>query len=380
MQKRILFVTWSLTLGGGESRIITDIINNLNKEKYKIDILEFNRGTKKIDIKEEITFLKPIVDHTSEDIRNQRKELSKYIHNPSEITSLFDTEYDWVIACNRGNTTFIGSFIPSKKRISWILGSVSNLDINNIIDNKRELIVKEEYQKHMIAFNQFDKIITVSDESYDSFIKLFPIHSSKLIKIYNNIDIEAIKKKVEDNNYPLMDSNMNILVNMARLVDVKNQKLLIDVMKKVSDVRKDVQLIIIGDGLLYNELDEYIKELKVEDSVKLMGFYANPFPLLKKCKIFCLSSITEGFCLSLAEACALGLPFISTNVGGASELLSITRCGLIADNTVNDYVAKIEMLLNNENLYNELKNNSVIAADAFDIKNLIPKIEQLLDN
>lgn len=380
MKKKILFVTWSLTLGGGESRIITDIINNLNLEKYKIDILEFNKGTKEINIKEEVTFLKPIIDHTSEDIKKQKRELSKYIHNPNEISSLFDTEYDWVIACNRGNTTFISSFIPSKKRISWILGSVSNLDVNNVDDEKRKFIVKEEHQKHMIAFNKFNKIITVSDESYDSFVKLFPIHSSKLIKIYNNIDIDAIKKKSEDDNYPLIESDMNILVNMARLADVKNQKLLIDAMRKITDIRKDVQLIIIGDGPLYNELNKYIKDLKLEDSVKLMGFYTNPFPLLKKCKIFCLSSITEGFCLSLAEACALGLPFISTNVGGTSELLSIAKCGLITDNNVNDYAAKIQMLLDNESLYNELKNNSIIAADAFDIKNLIPKIEQLLDS
>lgn len=40
-KKKILFIIWSYTYGGGAEKILTNIVNNLNSEKYQIDIIEY---------------------------------------------------------------------------------------------------------------------------------------------------------------------------------------------------------------------------------------------------------------------------------------------------------------------------------------------------
>ena len=40
-KKRILFIIWSFTYGGGAEKILANIVNNLNRDKYDIEILEF---------------------------------------------------------------------------------------------------------------------------------------------------------------------------------------------------------------------------------------------------------------------------------------------------------------------------------------------------
>ena len=41
MKKKVLFIIWSYSYGGGAERILTNIVNNLDPSKYEIDILEY---------------------------------------------------------------------------------------------------------------------------------------------------------------------------------------------------------------------------------------------------------------------------------------------------------------------------------------------------
>ena len=56
VRRKILFVTRSLTRGGGEARSTINIINNLDKKKYDIYVLELERGLKSIDICRKLLF------------------------------------------------------------------------------------------------------------------------------------------------------------------------------------------------------------------------------------------------------------------------------------------------------------------------------------
>lgn len=379
MKKKLLFVTWSLTLGGGEAKSVCNILNNLNLDKYEIEVFELNKGNKEVKINNNIKFLKPIVDYTNDNIRNQKIELNRYIKNPKSIKNLFNKNYDCVIACNRGTTSYISSFIPSLKKIVWIRGSIDNFNIKNNRDEFKKNIETEKNKQDEI-FYKFDKIVVVSDYLFDSFNKIFPNHKNKLVKIYNSINPNEIKAKAKENINSYESKSNNLIVSVGRLREVKNHKLLIDAVKKLVDNNIDVELIIIGEGLLKDELNEYIKKNNLNDYVKLIGFYENPYPIISQAKLFCLSSISEGFNLSVSEACTLGLPFVSTDVGGTKEILDKAKCGLIADWDDNDYATKIYKLLSDENLYNLFKTNCNIASSFFSTKELGLNVEKLIDN
>lgn len=50
-KKKVLFIIWSFSYGGGAEKILANIVNNLDYEKYDIDVLEYlhadKNGTRK---------------------------------------------------------------------------------------------------------------------------------------------------------------------------------------------------------------------------------------------------------------------------------------------------------------------------------------------
>ncbi|MDD3392671.1 MAG: glycosyltransferase [Bacilli bacterium] len=376
IRKKILFVTRSLTRGGGEAKSTINIINNLNKDKYDIYILELERGTKKIDICRNITFLAPIINPKD----TNHTKLHKYLKNTRLIIDDFYNDYDCVIACNRGSTSLFASFIPSVKKIVWVRGTIKYYNYKQTEDIKLYEKLKKQFNKQNEIFYKYDKVVLVSDSLYEDFIKIFNEHKNKAVKIYNSVDPdEIIEKSLEKIDINLPDTN-NLIVNVGRLKEVKNQKLLIDVMKIVVDKVKDAVLLIIGEGTLYAELQEYITFNQLDNHVKLLGFYDNPYSIIKYGKIFCLSSISEGFCLSLSEACILNLPFVSTDVGGAKEILDTALCGVITNGEKKDFAYKMIALLTNDNIYNIYKKNCEIASKRFSVKDLGQQVEKLIDS
>ena len=59
--KKILFIIWSYSLGGGAEALLTTIVNHLNPQKYQIGILEFyHSSTKKEPANSNIKIYEPI--------------------------------------------------------------------------------------------------------------------------------------------------------------------------------------------------------------------------------------------------------------------------------------------------------------------------------
>ena len=55
MMKRVLFIIYSFSAGGGADLLLTSIVNSLNPEKYEIGILEIvHYGLKTEPVKENI--------------------------------------------------------------------------------------------------------------------------------------------------------------------------------------------------------------------------------------------------------------------------------------------------------------------------------------
>jgi len=88
--------------------------------------------------------------------------------------------------------------------------------------------------------------------------------------------------------------------------------------------RIDILCIIVGSGQLKRELEKLIKELNLQDYVKLVG--AKPheeIPLwMNACDVFTLPSIAEGFPTVLPEVLACRKPVVATKVGGIPEIIN----------------------------------------------------------
>jgi GalNAc-alpha-(1->4)-GalNAc-alpha-(1->3)-diNAcBac-PP-undecaprenol alpha-1,4-N-acetyl-D-galactosaminyltransferase len=125
-----------------------------------------------------------------------------------------------------------------------------------------------------------------------------------------------------------------IVVSVGRLAAQKNQGLLIDAFSDVVRQIPAARLIIYGEGNMRQALQKQIADLNLTGHVFLPSNVSDIFERLKQARLFVLSSDFEGMPNALIEAMAMGLPVISTDVGGGGAKALI-------EHGVNGYLVKV---------------------------------------
>ena len=151
------------------------------------------------------------------------------------------------------------------------------------------------------------------------------------------------------------------VVNVARLFEQKNHKLFIDAFIEFHKSHSDYIAEIYGDGPLEDELDAYIHEMNMENSIHLRGFSKNVLQEIRTAGMFVLSSDYEGMSNALIEAVGMGIPSISTDhpIGGARMTITNGVDGfLVPVNDVEEMAAKMTFLADDEALAHNISKNS----------------------
>lgn len=114
----------------------------------------------------------------------------------------------------------------------------------------------------------------------------------------------------------------------------------------------NARLIIRSDFTGHPVLEELVRSMP---TVEVIGYVPDIADFYRKCDLFILPSVDDGFGMALYEAMAHGLPCIATTHCGSSELLTSGRDSLIVDPCSSDQLAEaIESLFNSEELRQEI--------------------------
>lgn len=187
--------------------------------------------------------------------------------------------------------------------------------------------------------------VAISHEISSMIISFYKINYDPEL-IYNPVDIE--KFNVTGKTH----SNFNI-ITVGRLSREKNQKLLIDSVKKLAGNHSEIRLTMLGDGPLRNELENYIKESEMQKFVDIVGYVDNVEDYFVQADVFALSSDCEGLPLVILEAMAAGLPIVSTNVGGVKDI--VTDNGILVEaNNLDALTNAFEKLMADSDSRNKL--------------------------
>lgn len=175
--------------------------------------------------------------------------------------------------------------------------------------------------------------------------KCFPQSMQNKGTVINN----PVYIKYDDFSIP--KERRKVIVNVGRLHNQKNQKLLINAFANITNLFPEYTLEIYGDGQLKDELYKEIKALKLENKVILKGATKNLFNEIVDVSLFVLSSDYEGMPNALMEAMALGIPSISTdcNPGGAREIIDNGKNGIIVKrNSVEELASAMKHMIENK--------------------------------
>jgi len=135
------------------------------------------------------------------------------------------------------------------------------------------------------------------------------------------------------------------IINSSRIVDFKNQKMLIEAFSQVLKKHPDYRLYFYGgdakDGT-WQILENTIREHRLEEKVFLCGESDSLEQIIPKCEIYVLSSDEEGMPNSLLEAMTMGMPVVSTDCsgGGARAVIEDGVNGLLVPVRDRDAMAE----------------------------------------
>ena len=178
-------------------------------------------------------------------------------------------------------------------------------------------------------------------ESQKYFINLNLIEESKIIYLPDPIiEIDSIlhQKKIS------LDSlaYKNFFIMVGRFTKQKNHLLAIRCFKKIAEKKKDINLLIIGNGELKNDYKKEINKLRLNDRIQLLNYQNNIFSYYKKSLGLISSSLWEDPGFVMIEAAACNTFVISSDCSsGPKEFIGNDSGILFKNNNVQSLEQKI---------------------------------------
>ncbi len=313
--------------GGGAERTIINIINNISRDIFEVVLVIGNS-----EVNDYSSYMEKdvrVITLDSKRLRYSFFKLRKVIvdENPD---LLFTTMNQYNIFISLVNTTIFN-------RPKLVLRESNNRSQSKKISILNRLLTRISY--NILS----DGIVALSLGVKEDLINNFGIKDKNIRVIYNPIDLKSIKElKFENvNDFEKKEDNKN-LIAVGRLVKQKDYPTLfkaIRILKK----KYSVNLLVLGTGVLKNELQKMVIDLGIQDEVIFKGFVKNPYKYMFNSDLFILSSRWEGFGHVIVEAMASEVPVIATDCkSGPSEIITDKKNGRLV--TVGDFLELSEVI------------------------------------
>lgn len=273
---------------------------------------------------------------------------------------------------------------------------VSNLFLSNLITRVLKpffgyavLIAEHNTYVHKTPFEIFlDRLlsrITFSIIAVSDSVKRFTARQEriplfKFTVIPNGIDVAAIEDKLSSYNLEQIrnefGNDKKFIVSVARLSPQKNHKLLIDGFSLFAQTNSAYDLLLVGGGGMFKELQHYITKQECADHVHLLGSQFDVYKYYAMSDFFVSTSTIEGFGIAHAEALACGLPLLSTKTAGPDEMIAEGKNGyFIHEEAPGAVAAGMEKMVAE---LEELRQHTKEVARRYDIAKTVHAYEELI--
>lgn len=367
--KTILFFIPNLG-GGGAERVLVNLVNNLDRTKYKITVQTiFDVGVNKKGLKDHIQYIggfKKVIPANTK-IFN--------LFSPKSLYKKFiKKRYDVVVSYLEGPTARIVAGCPYKdtKLISWI---------HCKMENEQEASVGfRNFKEAKKCYNKFDNTVCVSKWVMDYFVNVY--NFDKPIEVlYNTIETEEIEKKSCEKVQEIDFCNDEInICSVGKVVKVKGFQRLASIHKKLLDNRISNKVYILGVGDEREKIKKYLESNGIQDSFVFLGYHTNPYKYVRNCDLYVCSSYSEGFSTSVTEALVVGTPVVTTLCSGMQEMLGENNeYGIVTENNEDSLYDGIHKMLTTPGLLEHYKVKAQERGKYFSKDNTIKAVEKMLD-
>ena len=322
MSKKILVFIPSIEGGGVEKNLFL-IVNYLSKFYDNISIITCSTDQIR-NFKKKISVICPKFF----DFRNSSR-LVKYVVSICFLISCFFKERNSVILSFQANL-YCSLICKLFHRKIIIRSNSSSLGWSG---------GRIKSQIFKILFKLPNEVIVNSVDLQNEFIKKFDI---KPVCIFNPFDKKDIRLKLKNKTKKYFKKSNRVLkiINVGRLVEQKNQILLLKALNNLKHQIK-FEALILGSGKFKNFFQSFINQKKLNKFIKIVDYQKNPYGIMKQADLFILTSNYEGMPNVLLESIYLNLFVISSNCPtGPREI--IDKKYLFKINNLKDLENKIK--------------------------------------
>ena len=191
--------------------------------------------------------------------------------------------------------------------------------------------------------NKANVIIAVANSLKGEIVKL-GISEERINVIPNGIDTKKFLplNRNEARKKLGLPVEKFIILSVGNLVELKGFHYLVDAVFKIKRSKKDILLLIIGEGEWRRRLEMQIAKLNADACIKLLGLKSNNelYKWYNAANIFCLASEKEGCPNVILESLACGIPVVATHVGGIPEIICSEDYGILVKHQNSEELAK----------------------------------------
>lgn len=377
--KILMIIPW-ITMGGAD-KFNLNLIENIDREKYEF-----------------------IVVTTEPGVNKWRQKLEQYASVVYDLTTFLDRKY-WHL--------FIKNLIESKN-IDIIFNTNSTYGYELLPYLKCEYplipiidyIHMEEWYNRNGGYSRdsssvssvISKTLTCNKNSQKILIEHFKRDPSKLDTVY--IGVDERKFCSEKYNIQELKEKYNInkdkfVINFICRIDIQKRPLLfVEIMKELYNRNQNFICLVAGNGPLLNKVKSKCSKYKLNDNIRFLGAIKNTEEIYAISDLSLNCSIKEGLALTSYESLSMGVPVVSSDVGGQKELIDNTVGAVVPclqkecdiDNfnyskeEVDNYVNEIIKIMEDKDKYKKNARNKILSGFTFDqmIKNMDKEFESLL--
>ena len=317
-KNKVVFFINNLQVGGAE-RVVTTLLHHYNHEDKEVSLL----------------VIEPIIEYPLDE---KIKVTSLWKKPLSKNKALRFLQLGWTLFKLLG-------YLQNHK-VTKLISQLSIVNYLNIIA-KRLGGGHQCYISFHCAFQYYSKP-TIKNRINKSLIRRLYPKSDLMISVSKNV-MESYRKEIGlgipfvtiDNPFDFdyietgerltIDLPKKYIAILARLDPIKRHSDLIKAYAKLNDnVKQDIDLCIIGEGPQKASLKALTAQLGLDQKVHFLGQLPNPFAVLKKAEVLCLSSENEAFPMALVEAMICKTAVIASDCNyGPDEILDHGECGLL---------------------------------------------------
>ena len=356
--KRALQVVYNMDICGGIQSFIMNVYRKIDRNKIQFDFLIFEHSCNSYE--EEIKKLGGNIY-----IVPGRKQ--GIIKNKNALNEFFTLHKYDVVHYHSDSLSNIEPLVAAKR--NRVRTRIMHCHSTNIISNNKIYYLLHKYNKTRISKIATHFFACSNDAKQWAYAKTKIESKAKVI--YNGIDFSKYQKNIKEDNKTRKELKIGkdnfVVCHTGRFVKVKNYDFILKIFSKVLERNNKSILILIGDGELFNEIQNKIKNMNLQNNIKMLGKRNDVNKILRVSDSFVYPSLYEGFGMSVLEAEAVGIPCnISNNIPD--------------DVVINDNVIKIslnenaerwaELVLNN----NKRCSNKSLINKKFDIDSTVDEL------